>query len=168
MSCYNIRSGNTGINDPELLVQSRGRRDRTAQFCQPCSFPANLGLLFCGVAGFFEDLRVACFWAYLIELCLFFWACFLQISFCGLLLFKMLWHFCCFNLLLNVILECFCENLLILGLLFRMCLQVFHLIFVLIILFCWIFLPNACWASFAVKLLYWGLVFQIYLLVFAK
>jgi len=30
MSCYNIRSGNTGINDPELLVQSRGRRDRTA------------------------------------------------------------------------------------------------------------------------------------------
>jgi len=30
MSCYSIRSGNTVINDPELLVQSRGRRDRTA------------------------------------------------------------------------------------------------------------------------------------------
>jgi len=30
MSCYNIRSGNTGINEPELLVQSGGRRDRTA------------------------------------------------------------------------------------------------------------------------------------------
>jgi len=25
-------------------------------------FPANLGLFFCGVAGFFEDLWVACFW----------------------------------------------------------------------------------------------------------
>jgi len=30
MSCWNIRSGNTGINDPELLVQSRGSRSRTA------------------------------------------------------------------------------------------------------------------------------------------
>jgi len=30
MSCQNIRSGNTRINDPELLVQSRGSRNRTA------------------------------------------------------------------------------------------------------------------------------------------
>ena len=30
MSCKNIRSGNTSSNDPELLVQSRGRRNRTA------------------------------------------------------------------------------------------------------------------------------------------
>jgi len=30
MSRWNIRSGNTGINDPELLVQSRGSRKRTA------------------------------------------------------------------------------------------------------------------------------------------
>ena len=29
MSCLNIRSGNTGINDPKLLVQSRGHRSRT-------------------------------------------------------------------------------------------------------------------------------------------
>jgi len=34
------------------------------QCCQPCGFPANLGLLFCGIAGFFEDLRLACFGAY--------------------------------------------------------------------------------------------------------
>jgi len=30
MSCWNIRSGKTGINVPKLLVQSRGRRNRTA------------------------------------------------------------------------------------------------------------------------------------------
>jgi len=30
MSFENIRSGNTGINYPELLVQSRGRRNRSA------------------------------------------------------------------------------------------------------------------------------------------
>jgi len=30
MSCYNIRSGNPGINDPKLLMQSRSRGNRTA------------------------------------------------------------------------------------------------------------------------------------------
>ena len=30
-----IRSGNTGINDPELLVQSRGRHNRTAPLFRP-------------------------------------------------------------------------------------------------------------------------------------
>ena len=30
MSYYYIKSGNTGINDPELLVQSQGSRSRTA------------------------------------------------------------------------------------------------------------------------------------------
>jgi len=33
------------------------------QCCQRCGFPAILGLFFCGVAGVFEDLPVACFWA---------------------------------------------------------------------------------------------------------
>jgi len=39
-----------------------------------------LGLFLCGVAGFFEDLRVACFWAGFNGIWLVFWACFLQIS----------------------------------------------------------------------------------------
>jgi len=46
------------------------------QCCQHCGFPANLGLFFCGVAGFFEGLRVAslslCFNWYLLV----FWAVF--------------------------------------------------------------------------------------------
>ena len=42
------------------------------QCCQPCGFPANLGLFFFEGAGFFEDLRVAWFnWNLLV-----FWACF--------------------------------------------------------------------------------------------
>jgi len=50
--------------------------------CQPCGFPANLGLFFCGFAVFFEDLRVACFGAFLIKIDFF-----LKIFVCGLLKF---------------------------------------------------------------------------------
>jgi len=35
---------------------------------------------FCGIAGFFEVLRVACFWVCFNCNLLVFWACFLQIS----------------------------------------------------------------------------------------
>jgi len=41
-----------------------------------------LGLFFCGFAGFFEDLRVACFGAFLIKIDFF-----LKIFVCGLLKF---------------------------------------------------------------------------------
>jgi len=44
------------------FVHVRSPADR-CQCCQPCVFPANLGLFFCGFAGFFEDLRDACFGA---------------------------------------------------------------------------------------------------------
>jgi len=33
------------------------------QCCQPCVFPATLGLFWCSLAGFFRQLRVAYFWA---------------------------------------------------------------------------------------------------------
>ena len=130
------------------------------QCCQPCGFPANLGLFFCGVAGCFEDLRVACFWACLIEICLFFGLVFCRFLFFRLLLFQIFWHFCCFNLLLKVILTCFCENLLILGLFFRMRLPAFLCNFPPDFLFCWIFLPDACWTCFLVKLPILGLFFK--------
>ena len=57
-----------------------------SQCCQLCGFPANLGLLFCGVAGCFGlvFLRVV-FGLILIEMCLFFWFVFYWFLFCGLL-----------------------------------------------------------------------------------
>ena len=68
---------------------------------------------------------------------------FLQILFCGLLFFQILWHFCCFNVLLKAYWVCFCENLLILVLFFRICLHAFLFNFLVNFLFCWIFLPTA-------------------------
>jgi len=72
------------------------------QCCQTCSFPANLDLFFCEVAFFFKDLRVASFWACFNWNLLVFWTCFLQISVLQVAFFQILWHFCCFNLLLKV------------------------------------------------------------------
>ena len=39
--------------------------------------------------------------------------------------FRILWHFCCFNLLITAYWVCFYENLLILRLFFRICLPTF-------------------------------------------
>jgi len=41
--------------------KKQGHIELLQQCCQPCGFPTNLGLFFCGFTVFFEDLRVACF-----------------------------------------------------------------------------------------------------------
>jgi len=103
------------------------------QGCQPCGFPVNLGLFFLWSYGFFfEDLRVACFWACFNLNLLVFCRC----LFCGLLVFQIVWYFFCFNLLLKTIWAFFCENMLNMGLFFRMCLPVFLFNFPADFLFC--------------------------------
>jgi len=42
------------------------------QCCQPCDFPTNLGLFFCGVAGFLKTCGLLVFGLVLTEICLFF------------------------------------------------------------------------------------------------
>ena len=126
------------------------------QCCQPCGFPANLVLFFCGVAVIFYDLRVACFWACFNWNLLVFGLVFMQISVLWIAFFQILWHFFCFNLLLKKIWACFCENMLILSFYFRVCLPVFLFNFPTDFLFCWIFLANACWACFWLNYLFWA------------
>jgi len=104
------------------------------------------GLVFLWSCGFFEDLRVACFnWNFLV-----FWVCFLQISVLQIAFFQILWHFCCLNLLLKAYWACFCEDLLILGLFFRICHPDSLFDFLANFSFCWIFLPK-----------HFGLVFRL-------
>ena len=88
----------------------------------------------------------------LIEICFLFGLCFSDFCCVDCLFFQILWHLCCFSLLLKAICAFFCENILILGLFFRMCLPIFLFGFPANFLFCWIFLPNAYWACFSVKL----------------
>ena len=110
---------------------------------------ANLAFFSRSWACFSVELRVflkTCgllvFGLVLIEVCLFFWACFLQISVLGIAFFQILWHFCCLNLLLKVYCACLCENMLILGLFFRICHPDFLFHFLANFSFCWIFLPT--------------------------
>jgi len=70
------------------------------------------GLVFCGGA-FFKACGLLVPELVLIEICLF-----LADLFCGLPFFRILWHFCCFNLLLTAYWACFYENLLIFNLFF--------------------------------------------------
>jgi len=118
------------------------------QCCQPCVIPANLGMFFCGIAGFLEDLPAACFRACFIWKLLVFGFDFCRFRFCGLL-FLNLWHFFCFHVLQNAIWACFCVNFLILGLFFRICLPVVVLSVPAGFLICSIFLPNPFWSCFA-------------------
>jgi len=67
--------------DVQFTVEKEGPLELLQQCCQPCGFPANLGL-FLWICGFFEDLRVACFGAFLIKIGLL-----LRIFVCGLLKF---------------------------------------------------------------------------------
>ena len=93
-------------------------------------FSRKFGLIFCGVAVFFKTCGL-----------LVFGLVFCKFMFCRLL-FLILWHFCCFNLLLKAYWACFYENLLILGLFFRICLPAFSFNFVADFSFCWIFMPT--------------------------
>jgi len=53
------------VADVQFTVEKEGPLELLQQCCQPCSFPANLGLIFLWTCVFFEDFRVACFWAFL-------------------------------------------------------------------------------------------------------
>ena len=126
-------------------------------------FPRIWACFFCGFVElrvFFEDLRVACFWACSIEIYLLFWAWFLHISVLRIAFFQMLWHFCCFKfILLKAYWACFCENLLILGLFFRICHHDF--LFDFLADFCFVeFSCQRTLACFSVKLRILGLFFK--------
>jgi len=81
-------------------------------------FSLEFGLVFCGVAVLFEDLRVACFMGFQIEIaCLFF----ADFSFADCI-FSYFMALLRFQFTASVYWACFYENLLILGLFFRICL----------------------------------------------
>jgi len=96
----------------------------------------------------------------LIEICLFFGLVFCRFLFCGLPFFQILWHFYCLNLLLKACWACFCEDLLILGLCFRICHPDSLFDFLANFSFCWIFLPTHFGLVFSVKLPIFGLLFK--------
>jgi len=126
--------------------------------CQPCGFPAKLGLFFCGIEVFFENLRVACFWACFNCNLLVFWACFLQISVLPIAFSSNFMAIFCFNLFLKAYWECFGENFVILNLFFRICHHAFLFNFLADFSFCYIFLPTHV-VFFSVKLPIFGLFF---------
>jgi len=151
---YRIR---TGLGLKNFTVRS-SLVQRCHQCCQPCVFPANLGLFFCGVAFFFKTCGLLLFGLVLIEICcflgLFFADCFFP-NFLATLLFQFtakgilgmfLWKFAHF------------------GLVFRICHPVFLFDFLADF---WIFLPTHFGLVFHSNYLFW-LVSQISLLVFVK
>jgi len=71
----------------ETSLETETKSQDSITGCQPCSFPANLGLFFVKLRVFL-DLRVAFFGLVLIEICLFFGLVLYRFLFCGLLFFK--------------------------------------------------------------------------------
>jgi len=112
------------------------------QYCQPWGFPANLTCFFVDLRFFLKTWALLVFGLVLIEICLFFGLAFCRFLFLRLLFNQILWHFRCFNLLLKADWACFCENLFILGLLFRICLLAFLFNFLADLSFCGIFVPT--------------------------
>jgi len=99
-------------------------------------FSREFALVFLWSCGLFlKTCGLLVYGIILIEICLFFGLAFCRFLFCRLLFFQILWHFCRFNVLLKAYWACFCENLLILGLFFRICQPDFYLIFLLIFRF---------------------------------
>jgi len=116
---------------------------RSATVLPTLRFSREFGLVFLWSCGFFWRLA-GCFSFGLFQLI---FACFLglffcRFMFCGLFFFQYLWHFCCFNVLLKAYWVCFYENLLILGLFFRIYLLDFLFNFLADFSFCWIFMPT--------------------------
>ena len=135
---------------------------------------ANLGvfprtwLVFLWICVFFlKTWALLVFGLVLIEICLFFGLAFCRFLFLRLLFNQILWHFRCFNLLLKADWACFCENLFILGLLFRICLLAFLFNFLADLSFCGIFVPTYVELVFRLNCLFLAW-FANYLLVFAK
>jgi len=88
---------------------------RRATVLPTLRFSREFGLVFLWSWGFFLELA-GCFSFGLFQLI---FACFLQICVLRIVFFQCLWHFCCFNVQLKAYWVCFYENLLILGLFFR-------------------------------------------------
>jgi len=105
-------------------------------------FSRQVGLVFLWNWVFFEDLRVACFWACFNWNLLVFWACFLQISVLPIAFSSNFMAIFCFNLFLKAYWECFGENFVILDLFFRICHHAFLFNFLADFSFCYIFLPT--------------------------
>jgi len=100
-------------------------------------FSLEFGLGFCGVVPVFsKTCGLLGFGLSFNSNLLGFWTCFFADSF-----FLILWHFCCFNMLLKAYWTCFCENLLILGLFFRIYHPDFLFDFLADFWFCRSFLP---------------------------
>jgi len=163
-----LRDNNMVTNTRRCNSNYGSRRFATCRAVWPTlRFSREFGLVFCGVA-FFKVLRAACFWASFIWHLLFFWVFFFtDLCSADCFFFQILWHCWSFNLLLRTIWACFSGNLLFLGLFLLMCLLAFLFNFPADFFFCWIFLPNPCWACFSVKLPILGFLSN-YLLVFAK
>jgi len=153
LSCVDRLLPKICLNYKDLLLSSPWHLESSV--ANLAFFPRIWACFFVELRFFFEDLRVACFWT------CFNWnlLVFCRFLFCILLFFQILWHFCRFNLLLKAYCACFCENLLILGLFFR----IYHSD--LFSFSVWFFIllnfpVNAFWACFSVKLPIFGLFFK--------
>ena len=123
-------------------------------------FSREIGLVFLWSCVFFKACGLHVFGLVVNEFCLFFGLVFGRFLFCGLLFFKILWHFCSFNLLLKAYWACFYENFLIWGLFFRIGLPAFLFNFLADFFVLLNFHANGCWACFSVKLPVCGLCFK--------
>ena len=131
-------------------------------------FPQIWACFFVELRFFLKTCGLLVFGLVLIEICVFFGLVFCRFLFCRLPFFQILWHFCCLNLLLKAYWACFCEDLLILGLFFRICHPDSLFDFLANFSICWIFLPTHFGLVFRLNFTYFWLVFQIYLLVLGK
>jgi len=126
-------------------------------------FSREFEFVFCGVVGFFEDLRVCLFLGFvLIGICLFFGLASRRFLFCWLL-FLYFMALLLFQFTDTAYWACFYESLLILGLFFSDCLPPLFLIFLLIFRFGEFSCQHMLGLFYGLITDFW-LVFQIYCL----
>ena len=89
LCCCSLLRNNDMATNLQRFTSSCDSQMRLSQCCQPCGFPANSGLCFCGVAFFLRTCGLLVFGLVLIEICLFFGLVFRRFFFCGLLF----WNF---------------------------------------------------------------------------
>jgi len=129
-------------------------------------FSREFGLVFFEVAGFLKTCGLLVFGLVLTEICLFFGLVFAD--FCFLIAFSSnFMAILCFNFLQKAYCACFCENLVILDLFFRIATLLFYLNYLLIFLFVAFSCQRMLGLFFGQITCFW-FVFHIFLLVFAK
>jgi len=152
--CIGFNFIGSGLDSDWKISQSADRWPvRPMQCCQPYVFP-RIWACFLQSSKFFwrlAGMRVACFYWNLLV----FWACFFRYLFCGLLFFKFYGTFC-FKLLVKAIWAFLCENTLILGLFFRMCLPGFYLVFLPIFYFVEFSCQTHVGLVFRLNYLFWA------------